>query len=370
MRDTFKVVLLLVLFFCNSVGYAATETVATGEGRSKDNAIQSALYRAVEQGVGVFIKADTKVENFQVIEDKVLSRSKGYVSKYEIIKSTKDGDDFTVTIKATVDQGTLKDDLTALGLFKTEMGNPKILVAYNRKDTSNRELSSKSFLEEIYNGIVETLTDKQFRVVDKRSAEKFSQQIAETHEIDVEINKAAAAGLKYQADYTLYYDVSGEIKKGEVFTGVRLRVKTQLIDNTRAQIIASKVVESVSSGQDLNAVIEKAARDGGKKVVAPVLELLRKAWEDMCQKGSTYTIVIDGIDDTEQIAAFAVKFENFPAVTSSREVESGGGKTTFEAEYKGKRGTLDRDILRAARELGWSLKRIRSEGARSTWKKI
>ncbi len=50
-------------------------------------------------------------------------------------------------------------------------------------------------------------------------------------------------------------------------------------------------------------------------------------------------------------------------------MESGGGKTTFEAEYKGRREDLGRDILRASVELGWKVTRVRAEGARSTWKR-
>jgi len=61
-------------------------------------------------------------------------------------------------------------------------------------------------------------------------------------------------------------------------------------------------------------------------------------------------------------------FEKFPLASQAREVESGGGITTFEARYKGKRDRLDRDVLRTARELGWVLKKVRAEGARSTWK--
>jgi len=104
--------------------------------------------------------------------------------------------------------------------------------------------------------------------------------------------------------------------------------------------------------------------------------LLRLCWNNCdkpgkkCnQRGSLYTVVVDGVDDADLIAAFTAKLEKFAAVTSAKEIESGGGKATFEAEYKGKRDQLDRDVLRAAKELNWKLKKVRAEGARSTWKK-
>lgn len=341
---------------------------STGEGQSKDDAIQSALRRAVEQGVGVLIKSSTRVEDFQVMEDKIYSHSEGYVSKYDILSSSKKGDEHVVTVKAVVNEVVLKEDLKAIGALKAEIGNPRILVAFSNKPSSKTFFNGGVFLGEIYNGIVEALTDQKFRVVDKQSAARFAQQIANTHEI-TDINKAAAAGLQYHAEYTLYYDVSGSIKQGEINTAVQTRIKAQLIDNTRAQVVTSKVVETVANGQDREAAMEQAARDGGNKIVAPMLEQLRQTWEEMYQRGSFYTVVIDGVDDADLIADFTAKLEKFAAVTSAREVESGGGKSTFEAEYKGKRDQLDRDVLRAAKELGWKLKKVRAEGARSTWKK-
>jgi hypothetical protein len=100
-----------------------------------------------------------------------------------------------------------------------------------------------------------------------------------------------------------------------------------------------------------------------------MIEIIQKSWMDMQQNGSLYTVVIDGVDDAEDIAKFTGLFEKLPLVNEAKEVESGGGKTTFEATYKGKRDQLDRDIIRTAKEMGWTMKKVRAEGARSTWKK-
>jgi len=359
-------VFVLALFSSRAM---AAEVTASGEGPTRDQAIKAAMRYAVEQGIGTFVKSETMVQNMQLIDDKIFSHSKGYVTNYTVVKEEKSDGMVRVTIKATVDNKILKDDIEALGILRKNVGNPRILVAYSTKGESAPALKGKDFVDEIYNGIVEALTDRQFRVVDKRASEKFSQQVAETHEIDVDLNKAAAFGLQYQAEYTLYYNVSGEVKEGAVSTGVKLRVKSQLIDNTRSQIVTSKVVEVTGSGQTLNNALEKAGRDGGKKVVIPMLDVIQKSWMEMQQNGSLYTVVLDGVDDPEEIAKFTELFEKFPLVNSAKEVESGGGKSTFEAEYKGKRDQLDRDVLRACKELGWTMKKIRSEGARSTWKK-
>lgn len=364
-----KILFVMLAFLLLGTTIALADIEATGEGPSKEQALVAAMRRAVEQGVGTYVKSSTTVIDSALVDDKILSHSRGYVTSYKIIKEDKTDDGYSVTINAKVDNRTLKDDIDALTILRKSVGNPRILVAYSKKGEGAKALQSKDFIEEIYNGIVEALTDKQFRVVDKSSAERFSQQVAATHEIDVDLNQAAAFGLKYNAEYTLLYNVSGDVKEGVVSKGVKLRIKAQLIDNTRSQVVTSKVIEQTSNGQTLENALEKAARDGGKKIVKPMIEVISRNWMDAQQNGHIYTVVIDGVDDPEEIANFTAMFEKFPLVNDAKEVESGGGKSSFEATYKGKRDQLDRDVIRAAKELGWTMKKIRAEGARSTWKK-
>lgn len=363
--------LILGLVLCSSSVALAASVTAVGEGPNKEAALATAMRRAVEQGVGTFIKSDTTVIDSALVDDKILSHSKGYVTNYKITKEEKTTDGVTITITATVDNKILKDDIDALTILRKNavVGNPRILVAFSNK-SKDKIFKDKEFTEEIYNGIVESLTDKQFRIVDKASAERFSMQQAATHEIDVDLNKAAAYGLKYHAEYTLFYNVSGVVREGAIGKSVLVNVKTQLIDNTRSQVITSKKVEQAGMGQTVEQALEKAAREGGRKIVNPMIDILQKHWMDQQQNGAIYTIVIDGVDDPEQIATFSEMFEKFPLATGAKELESGGGKTTFEATYKGKRDQLDRDVIRAAKELGWTMKKVRAEGARSTWKKL
>jgi hypothetical protein len=365
-----RILLLVVGIVLLSSGIAlAAAVTATGEGPSKDVALSAAMRRAVEQGVGVYVKSDTTVIDSALVDDKILSHSRGYVTSYKIIKELKNADGFVITISAVVDNKLLKGDIDALTILRKTVvvGNPRILVLSSTKDNNIR---SKEFHDDIYNGIVESLTDKQFRVVDKDAADKFAQQIVDTHGIDIDLNKAAKYGLQYQAEYTVYYSVSGVVRDGAIGKSVLLNVKTQLIDNTRAQVITNKKVEQTGMGPTVDQALTKAAREGGKNIVAPMIDVLQKHWMEMQQNGAIYTIIIDGVDDPEQIASFTEMFEKFPLASSAKEVESGGGKTTFEATYKGKRDQLDRDVLRTAKELGWKMKKIRAEGARSTWKRI
>lgn len=368
-----KRILLLVIgmLLVSSQICMAVVVTATGEGMDRQTALATAMRRAVEQGLGTYIKSDTTVVDYELVEDKILSHSKGYVTSYSIINERKMEGGVTITISANVDNMILKDDLDALAILRKNaiVGNPRILVAFSNK-SKDSIFRDEEFTEEIYNGIVETLTDKQFRVVNKAAAEQFAIQQADSHDMDLDYNKAALYGLKYDAEYTLFYNISGVVRQGAIGKSVLVNVKSRLIDNTRAQVITSKRVEQSGMGQTVEQALEKAAYQSGKKIVNPIIGVLQKHWMEMQQNGAIYTVVVEGLNDPEQIAQFTEMFENFPLASNAKEVESGGGKVTFEATYKGKRDQLDRDIFRVARELGWIMQKVRAEGGRSTWKKF
>jgi len=94
---------------------------------ARDNAIQDALRKAVEQAVGTMVSSETLVENFQVVRDNIYNKSQGYVKEYKVVKESPGKDLYAVTISATVSTENLKNDLGALGLLIARVGKPRTL---------------------------------------------------------------------------------------------------------------------------------------------------------------------------------------------------------------------------------------------------
>jgi len=219
-----------------------------------------------------------------------------------------------------------------------------------------------------YDGMVEYLSDKGYRIVDKALAEQCSLQVAATHDIDPVINKAASFGLKYFAEYTVYFKTSSIFKDFEESKGALVRINAKVVDNTSSQIIASKVAESSSGGLTLDDATDKAGRAAGKKMAALLATATEKYFRESGNAGRIYTIILESSDSDQNLLLILSKLESNTSVVAARESESGGGKATFEISYKGKRDQLDRDLMESAGSLGWRLTKIRSEGNRSTWK--
>ena len=91
------------------------EVVATGVGRNSDAALQNALRAAVRQAVGAMVNANTLIANDEVVHDRILTHSAGFVASHEPIGNARDlGDGLVeVTIRANVRRTTLAGALGA-----------------------------------------------------------------------------------------------------------------------------------------------------------------------------------------------------------------------------------------------------------------
>ncbi|HEX9974724.1 MAG TPA: hypothetical protein VGD14_21855, partial [bacterium] len=139
--NTLTIIALFVsmLFTFSSVVEAqqTTQTVTSkgvatvfGEdkGLARDQAIDDALRKAVEQTLGTFIQASTLVQNNMVVEDNILSWSNGYVRSYRVIQEgSPDLANYEVTIEAIVELANLKNDWESVQNLIQRMGNPRIM---------------------------------------------------------------------------------------------------------------------------------------------------------------------------------------------------------------------------------------------------
>ncbi|MDP1829259.1 MAG: flagellar assembly protein T N-terminal domain-containing protein [Archangium sp.] len=105
---------------------------------AKDQAIEVALRRAVEQVCGTLVQSATLVENSQLVSDRIYTQAKGYVSKHEVLSGAEEKGVYTVKVKATVGTGKLSDDLAAIGLTLARKGLPRVavLIVEQRVDDS------------------------------------------------------------------------------------------------------------------------------------------------------------------------------------------------------------------------------------------
>src|SRR5512147_319823 len=133
-----SVIMILVLFAAAFTARAQETKTVTAEGVAaiqgnardiaRDAAIEDAQKRAVEQAIGILIDSQTQVENYQLISDRILSQTKGYITRYNVAGESVDSGLLRVTINAEVSLGKLTDDLSGIGILLGQMHKPRTMI--------------------------------------------------------------------------------------------------------------------------------------------------------------------------------------------------------------------------------------------------
>ncbi len=146
----FKACLLLSIFSLPLVSFSQAEESKTVEAvgvatvtannaaLARDAAVGDALRKAVEQAVGTLVSSETMVENYQVLTDNVYTRTQGYIQNYTVIKEAQAQGLYQVTVRAAVGIGSLKDDLSAMGLLQKKAERPRVLFMIAEKNIGHK----------------------------------------------------------------------------------------------------------------------------------------------------------------------------------------------------------------------------------------
>lgn len=102
-------------------GEAVTTVIAEGIGESADEALKDAFRHAVRQVVGVAVDAETLIKNEDVVDDKVLTYSDGFIKHYDEISKKASKSLHRVKIKAQVERRSVVAKLKAASVTVKEV---------------------------------------------------------------------------------------------------------------------------------------------------------------------------------------------------------------------------------------------------------
>ena len=198
---TFLSVSLIFLSSCTSISDSQNTTAlnesersdtifATGEAvaKSRDEAIEKALLNAVRKASGVFISSELQIQDEQVLRDRLIQYSAGYIRGFEIIEEKKDSTNVYIAINASISRSALLD-------FYAE---------------SYQEESVAIEGEQLYQSIKREVNRREDRL-------SVLPQIFEAFPENAIIPKLISQQSKYTDDRDLYINVTWEISWSQTF---------------------------------------------------------------------------------------------------------------------------------------------------------
>jgi hypothetical protein len=238
--------------------------------KAYERALDDALRKAVEQGVGVHISSQSKANNYQLIYDEILSMSSGYVQQYKILKNYKKDGMLVVKVSALVKIDDIKNDLISIGVLLGRKKLPRVLVLVNETFMSQLtpENSKNLFIHgqkqsQVEARLASILMEKGFHVLDSKSITKSREKEQAIKILQGKTGAAILLGNIMHADVILigeaHSNKSGNIA-GSNFVSVTKALTLKAIRADTGEILAANTWNSSGAGMNDAAASNNAAK--------------------------------------------------------------------------------------------------------------
>ena len=305
------ILLLASCFLFVSPSYSQQITSITVEGIgaivkgdlaiAKDNAVNDALRKAVEQTVGTLVQAQTLVDKYQLISDEIYTKSQGYIKKYSVISERPDLNQgiLKVTIQADVSIGDIKNDLNAIGLLLERKNKPRMMVIIDEK-IGSAESGYSPNLSESETVIIQKFTEKGFNFVDQATVKKNIKRNMALQAIAGDDSAAAAIGLEYGAEAVIIGNavakLAGKGIAGTEMKSIHASVTARAVKADTGEILATASEKGATAHLDEPAGGALAIKKASEKIASNLIDQIITKWSGEVGGQTTVQLVITGID--------------------------------------------------------------------------
>jgi len=275
---------------------AQTQSVI-GEGMamSRDGALTAAKRDAVEKGVGVVVASETLVKNFQVADDRILSKANGFVKTYEELSAIQ-GPDGLWTVQITAEVTDILDEVVkdqlAMELLLAWVRHPRFMILLDEQNIDDRN-STVAATE-----IGRLLAEKGFDIISPSQIRALQQQDANLANIEGNARQAASLGSQLGAEYVILGEASSKAVTHPLL-GTRLsgqaNITARVIRADNAQILAQETFHGKSTHIDASTAGVGALKDAAENLTAYLLAETVKRWSLEQSNARLLTLKISGL---------------------------------------------------------------------------
>jgi hypothetical protein len=163
----------------------------TGLGLTPESAEKQAITDAVKQAVGAYIDANTLVQNEEVVRDRILSVSNGFVKEYKPAAPAKKREDglYEITIIATVETNQIVQKLKESNLIKGEVAGQNLWAEASTKVMNAQDAVTmlQAKFPELLKSCL-TITPVDAKLMPKVSKDSSGNLVPSTEPVDVSKN--------------------------------------------------------------------------------------------------------------------------------------------------------------------------------------
>ena len=357
-------ILVLALLVITPAAWTQETKTVTAEGvaaiqggaqdMARDAALEDAQKRAVEQAIGILIDSQTQVENYQLISDKILSQTKGYITRYNIAGETVEGTLLRVRINAEVSLGKLTDDLSGIGILLGQMHKPRTMIMIAEQNIGHDWYAwwqgypgQQTDIGVVENTFIDVFTQKGFEFIDHDAAEKNIKVTAAYKTQDLTSDQARTLGNQADAEVVivgkavakLYGGIGGGMKS------VQADLSARAIRTDTGQVLASATTHGAAvhitdetAGME---ALKKAAKAAADQMVDKILAVYSR------EAGGTKSvnITVIGLNKTQFVKFKDVLRNQVRGIKDLHERSFSGNTAKISVDCKGSAQSLSDELL-------------------------
>ncbi|MBW1701215.1 MAG: hypothetical protein JRJ69_02160 [Deltaproteobacteria bacterium] len=300
----YLIVILVFAFFLPLPSLSAValaekskEVIAVGiadgkSARARDEALNDALRKAVEQGVGTYVTTELTVEQQRLVEDRIYTESRGYIQSYKVLHEGETEGLYEVKISALVKMGKLAEDLQSIGLLIRKKQNPRVMVViYSREMNSSWIGVALEGNRNAENQVESSLIEKGFQLVDAGQVQRKKQ--LETLLLKGDPSKAGKIARDFGAEIL----VQGEVRRtfvdqrpifGRATRFFSNEIRLKALETDTGKVLFSGYKTRPASGAEALLPLQEATSELAEEMITGILKQWRK---DVFQAG-TYQLNI------------------------------------------------------------------------------
>jgi hypothetical protein len=313
---------------------------------AREKAIDDALRRAVEQAVGTLISSDTMTNNFQVVHDKILAQTSGYVKKYEIVKEQRVGEEFRVTVMADVGRENLQRSLEALGLLHELKEKPKVMVIIEEKVGGLFGTTAWENVGQAESTIMERLVAAGFSVVDPATVRGNIPRDKALRLLEGDPKAAAAAGLQYGAQIVItgraFSKNAGAKLLGTQMQSIQATLQARVVRADDGRVISSRSEQGAKAHIDEMQGGALAIKEASEKLSDAVINDILGSWKkEVYGRSQQITLIISGLVSYRHLSAVKKFLEaDMQGVKAVHQRNFTQGTAELQLDYAGKSGLI------------------------------
>lgn len=326
-----------------------------GRGDSQEAALRDALRQAVEKAAGQFIHSQSQTQNYQVVLDQVLSKSAGFVKRYEPNPPLYVGPDangiVTCRITAHVSVKEVTTEWGEIQILLQQKGKPRIMVIIGERIDGQQQEDSTVASE-----IEKQLLSNDFPMVDKGQFNEIQRRDVRAASFEEDLARVIALGKQFGAEVIIVGSSQADSAGEEDLFGVKAHmygttVKVRVVRTDNAALMFSENVTTRKGSRTKTGGAHAALRDAGVQMARKVQDGIVAKWGREVAEGQSINLEVSNITFGQRSKLTEV-IKKLPKVKAVQERSYAGRVAFYTVDIV---GSAD-DLAKAMMELkDWNL---------------